>query len=271
MRIHRRAPGRPRLALLLAPVALVALLLAGCLPPPPPPPPAPVVPAGETSIMGPSRLTADQLVAYYRSHVSPSNTYRATGATLEQLAALFVTEGNRYNVRGDVAFAQSILETGWFHFPDGGIVRPDNNNFAGIGACDTCGNGYQFSSAQAGVRAQIQLLRNYADAASRTTTIPDAPVPELWGLDPANAAYNFDHYFAKGRAPAWEDLGNGNWAMSPDYSTIILQIYDAMLTSSGVSGAGVSSADVGATGVDGEIVLPQVHHVDVGADMPRPR
>ncbi len=207
MRIHRPARGRSRLALLLAPVALAAVLLAGCLPPAPPPPPAPVVPVGAESIMGQSRLTAEQLVAYYRNRVSPSNTYRATGATIEQLAALFVTEGNRYNVRGDIAFAQSIVETAWFNFPDNGMVRTYNNNFAGIGACDSCGNGFQFSSALAGVRAQIQLLRNYADAASRTTTIPDAPVPELWGMDPANAVYNFDHYFAKGARPGVERPG----------------------------------------------------------------
>ena len=30
----------------------------------------------------------------------------------------------------------------WFNFPDYGIVKPGNNNFAGIGACDSCGNGY---------------------------------------------------------------------------------------------------------------------------------
>ena len=80
---------------------------------------------------------------------------------------MFVDEGNRYLVRGDIAFAQSIVETGWFNFPDYGIVKPQNNNFAGIGACDSCGNGFQFGSALSGVRAQIQLLRNYADINSR--------------------------------------------------------------------------------------------------------
>ena len=130
---------------------------------------------------------------------------------------MFVTEGNRYNVRGDIAFAQSIVETAWFNYPDYGQVRPIDNNFSGIGACDSCGNGFQFSEPLDGVRAQMQLLRNYADSSSRVTNIPDPPVPELWGSNPATAAYNFDHYFPKGDAPLWNNMGNGNWATAPNY------------------------------------------------------
>ena len=149
---------------------------------------------------------------------------------------MFVDEGNRYLVRGDVAFAQSIVETGWFNFPDSGIVKPQNNNFGGIGACDTCGNGNQFASALSGVRAQIQLLRNYADVNSRASTLPDPPVPELWGSTPATAASNFDHFFAKGHAPLWNSMGNGNWAGAPDYAPVVLRIYNDMLISSGQPG-----------------------------------
>ena len=178
--------------------------------------------------MGQSRLTADQLVAFYQNRSGLA--YRATGATLQQLAQMFVTEGNRYNVRGDIAFAQSIVETAWFNYPDNGLVRPYNNNFAGIGACDTCGNGFQFSSALSGVRAQLQLLRNYADSTSLTSSIPDPPVPELWGSTPETAAYNFDHYFAKGRAPLWNNMGNGNWATDPTYASKVLVIYFDMIT-----------------------------------------
>ena len=35
-------------------------------------------------------------------------------------------------MRGDVAFAQSLHETGFFKY--GGIVLPTQNNYAGIGA-----------------------------------------------------------------------------------------------------------------------------------------
>src|SRR5438093_1461118 len=103
MRTRRRF--RP--ALLLAPVLLVAIALSGCLPPPPPPPPPPSDGSPGSAgvpIMGQSRLTADQLVAYFQKRDPGSLPYRAGGATLQQLASMFVTEGNRYNVRGDIAF-----------------------------------------------------------------------------------------------------------------------------------------------------------------------
>jgi len=224
---------RRRARLLAIPLLALLVALAGCVPPAPPPSDGSPGSAG-VPVMGQSRLTADQLVAFYQSHTSLP--YRASGATLQQLAAMYVTEGNRYNVRGDIAFAQSIVETAWFNFPDYGQVKYYNNNFAGIGACDSCGNGFQFSSALSGVRAQLQLLRNYADINSRTTNIPDPPIPELWGSTPSTAAYNFDHYFAKGDAPLWNDMGNGNWATAPNYATVILGVYNQMLTSSGQAG-----------------------------------
>jgi hypothetical protein len=215
----------------LTAIALVAVLaLAGCTLPSDGTPGSSGVP-----MLGQSQLSGAQLAAYYRARMPASMPYRATGATIDELAAMFVEEGNRYNLRGDIAFAQSIVETGWFNFPDYGIVRPWNNNFAGIGACNSCGNGYQFPSARLGVRAQIQLLRNYADSQSSTANIPDPPVPELWGVNPPTAASNFNHYFHKGRAPLWNDMGNGNWASSPDYAPVILRVYNAMLAWNGQS------------------------------------
>ncbi len=230
--MHRRA------RLVLLPLLVVLLALAGCLPPSPPaPPPSDGSPGSAgVPVMGQSRLTAAQLVAYYQKFDPSTLPYRAGGATLQQLADMFVTEGNRYNVRGDIAFAQSIVETAWFYYPDYGQVHPNDNNFAGIGACDSCGTGFGFASALNGVRSQLQLLRNYADANSRTTNIPDPPVPELWGSNRTTAAYNFDHYFAKGHAPLWNDMGNGNWATAPNYATVVLGVYNKMLTSSGLPG-----------------------------------
>jgi len=178
--------------------------------------------------MGQSRLTADQLVAYYQERSGLA--FRATGATLPELASMFVTEGNRYNVRGDIAFAQSLVETAWFNYPDYGMVRPYNNNFSGIGACDSCGNGFQFSSALAGVRAQLQLLRNYADPTSRAANLANPPSPTIYGNDPVAAANSYDTFFAKGRTPTWNVMGNGNWATDPGYSQKVLTIYFQMVS-----------------------------------------
>ncbi len=227
MRFRTRGARRSTLVGLLLVVALAA---TACVPSDGSPG-SPGVP-----VQGQSTLSAAELVNWFVANDPPSLPYRATGATIQQLAQMFVDEGNRYNVRGDIAFAQSVVETAYFNFPDYGQVRTNNNNFAGIGACDSCGNGFQFSTALAGVRAQMQLLRNYADAASRVTNIPDAPIPELWGSNPATASYNFDHYFAKGWAPLWNNMGNGNWATAPDYATVVLRVYNQMLTFNGRAG-----------------------------------
>ncbi len=48
-----------------------------------------------------------------------------------------------------------------------------DNNFAGIGACDSCAGGDRFANAREGVRAQIQLLRFYADPTAAAN--PQAP------------------------------------------------------------------------------------------------
>jgi hypothetical protein len=215
----------------LALVGLLLVALAGCIQPPSDgAPESPGVP-----VLGTSRLTAPQLVAYYNSRGHPA--YRAQDVTIEDLAQMFVDEGDRYHVRGDIAFAQSIIETGWFNYPDcdGCLLHPDSHNYAGIGACDTCGNGHGFSTPLAGVRAQMQLLRNMADAGSRTGTIPDPPVAELWGLDPAAATASFNHYFFKGRAPLWNDMP-GVWASSPAYATTVLGVYNDMLSFGGLLG-----------------------------------
>ena len=206
----------------LAALLVLAFVLAGCASDGSPG-------SAGVPMMGTSRLSPAELVSWYRANAPSTLPYRASNASIEELAELYVTEGNRYNVRGDIAFAQSIVETAWFNFPDYGQVKPWNNNFSGIGACDSCGNGFQFSTPLAGVRAQIQLLRNYADLGSRITNIPDPPVPELWGSNPSTAAYNFDNYFAKGWAPTWSDMGHGNWATDPNYSGKVIGIYRSMV------------------------------------------
>ena len=210
---------------------MLLLALAGCVPSPSDGSPG----SAGVPVIGLSRLSADQLVAFYNSRAH--GPFRAQDVTLQELAQMFVDEGNRYQVRGDIAFAQSIVETGWFNYPDcdGCLLHPDSHNYAGIGACPTCGNGYGFSTPLAGVRAQIQLLRNMADATSRASTIPDPPVPELWGLDPATAIARFDTYSFKGRAPLWNDM-SGVWATSPSYASTVLGVYNQMLTFSGLPG-----------------------------------
>ena len=85
--------------------------------------------------MGRASIDAARLVRWFHGRQpQPAGTYNAT-VPVETLTQLFVEEGAAEGVKGDVAFVQSIVETGWYRF--GGSVPSWNNNFAGIGATDS--------------------------------------------------------------------------------------------------------------------------------------
>lgn len=113
----------------------------------------------KTAIMGKAQATAQQMALFCRSK---NSTLQLTSCSLEQLAEMFIEEGEAEGVRGDVAFAQSLHETGYFKF--GGIVLPTQNNYAGIGALNgnATGQAASFPDPRTGVRAQIQHLKAYA-------------------------------------------------------------------------------------------------------------
>lgn len=182
--------------------------------------------------MGASRLTPQQLAAWFsRRTPRPPGSYAAT-APLETLTWLFIEEGAAERVAGDVAFVQSVLETGWFRFT--GNVPASSNNFAGIGAVGPVSARAHFPDPRTGVRAQIQHLRAYADPTAATCSVP--PLHYLCA-DP-----RFDLVLPKGRAPVWNQMGNGNWAADPGYGTRILSLYAEALAFSGVAPAGVAVA-----------------------------
>jgi hypothetical protein len=166
-----------------------------------------------TPIMSRSILSPSEIVSWFEG------THRKARITVSmlELAQDYVDEGTAIGVRGDIAFAQSILETGSFYFPDGGQLTPQDNNFAGINACDSCPHGSPFPDARTGVRAQLQLLRVYADPNFSSAKLPSPPV--LSGLD---------SHFLKGRVPTWNGLTH-TWATADAYGDRILQIYEQML------------------------------------------
>jgi len=167
-----------------------------------------------TPIMGAARLTGTDIARWFRSQRREARTT----VPIEELADIYIAEGDAAGVRGDIAFAQSVLETGSFFFPDRGQVRPADNNFAGIGACDSCSTGRGYPDARTGVRAQIQLLRAYADASVTATNLGYPPV------DP-----KLPSFFLKGRAPTWSGL-TGTWATSTTYAPKIFELYFRILS-----------------------------------------
>lgn len=188
------------------------------------PTPNPTPSSDTVAIMGQSRLTAAQIVAWFNGRQPrPSGTYAAT-APVESMAQFFVEEGAAEGVTGDVAFMQSVLETGWFRF--GGSVPASFNNFAGIGATDTNPSPARFPDARTGIRAQIQHLRAYADPTAATCTVPPLRNP---CVDP-----RFHLVTPKGKAPTWNQMGNGNWATASHYASSILSLFNEALAFHGL-------------------------------------
>ena len=146
----------------------------------------------KTPIIGASVLTAEQLETFLLRH-NPSP--KISCSPLE-LCRLFIEEGAVLNIRGDIAFCQSMHETGWLRY--GGDVSAEQNNYAGIGAVGGGAKGAWFDSPRIGVRAVIHHLYAYAT---------DKPLPD--GVECASPRFNL---VRRGTAPAWEDLG-GKWAV----------------------------------------------------------
>lgn len=186
--------------------------------------PTPVAqPAGAVPVMGRTRVPASAIAAWVNSRTPrPPGNYAAT-VPLEALARIYIDEGEAEGVTGDVAFVQSVVETGWFRFS--GSIPASYNNFAGIGATDTNPAPAVFADARTGVRAQIQHLRAYADPSATSCTVP--PLHNAC-VDP-----RFNLVLPKGRAPTWNEFGNGNWASSPTYSSSILALFTELLAFAG--------------------------------------
>ncbi len=145
----------------------------------------------KTEIMGTAVATAAQMALFCRSKNAEP---QLPACSLEQLAVMFLEEGAAEGVRGDVAFAQSLHETGFFKYT--GIVTPTQNNYAGIGALNNNkrGEAATFPDPRTGVRAQIQHLKAYAS----TEALVNACVDPRFSL------------VARGSAPFVEWLGAGD-------------------------------------------------------------
>ena len=201
MRFHR---------FLLLPILLALAASVACAPVKDPA-------AGAVPVMGQSDLTAEQMAGYFWAHQPPGSP--CLTVSVEELTAYFAWHGNAENVRGDIAFAQSIVETGWFRY--GGSVQCEQNNYGGF-------LGKSFPDGETGVRAQIQHLRAYADPSATSCSQPPLATP---CADPVFSAVN-----PKGKAPNWNDMGNGNWAAAPDYAGKVLAVYNAMRADAGLPG-----------------------------------
>ena len=168
---------------------------------------------GYTSITGTAKATVGQLCAYIKAK-NPN-----VPKSVLDMASLYLSEGAAEGIRGDVAFAQSCLETGNFTFA-GSAVTLDQNNFCGMGVTANGMKGNSFPTAQMGIRAQIQHLKAYANTEPLKGECAD---PRF-------------QYVTRGCAEYVEWLGqkenpNGKgWATGAGYGEKILSILKAILS-----------------------------------------
>lgn len=115
------------------------------------------------TIMGESSASAKQMVAYFTGMDAkyPESVYESKGApTIDAFAQIVVEEAQAEGVKAEIVFCQAMKETGWLRF--GGSVKPDQCNFAGLGATGGSVSGAIFPDVRTGVRAQVQHLKAYA-------------------------------------------------------------------------------------------------------------
>ena len=179
------------------------------------------------AIMGSSDVTVNQMAAYYKKNnltydkytgsLSEYNGILAKGgaANIEIYCTIFKQEAEVEGVRVEVAFTQAMLETGFLKF--GGDVKPDQYNFAGMGATGGI-SGEKFSDVREGIRAQIQHLKCYASDAA----LNNACVDPRWGTWLRNKAL-YVQWLSKANNP----YGIG-WATDAEYSEKILSMIKSL-------------------------------------------
>ena len=165
--------------------------------------------AASLTILGPCSLTANQLQAWLSANGKSASS--SLSCTIGQVAAYYLSEGATQGVRGDVAFCQAALETGWFASPAAGPLLA-KNNFAGIAVPSAFSAGDGWPTPLLGVRAHIQLLAKVVGGNSTPLAVAD--VSPSWGGKPASV---------------WAGL-NDNWAVpGTTYGQEIVSIFNGIL------------------------------------------
>ena len=167
---------------------------------------------GYTKIMGNAVAAAEQMKAYLKAK-NPD----AAQSVLDMIP-LYLSEGKAEGMRGDIAFAQSCLETGNFTF-SGSVVTLSQNNFCGMGVTANGMKGNSFGTPQLGIRAQVQHLKAYAS----TDALKNACIDPRF------------RYVTRGCAEYVEWLGQKEnpqgkgWAAGEKYGEKILSILRAVM------------------------------------------
>lgn len=176
--------------------------------------------SGYTKIVGTAKATPKQMIAYIKKK-NPN-----VAQSVIEMIPFYISEGKTEGIRGDIAFAQSCIETGNYTFPKSTCaVSIDQNNFCMMGVTGTFEKGNSFATPQLGIRAQIQHLKAYSSK------------------DPLNGKCvdpRFN-YVTRGCAPYVEWLGmkenpeGKGWASAKNYGSKILRVLNDVLKTDGGS------------------------------------
>lgn len=175
---------------------------------------------GQYPIMGESAVTVQEMVDYFNASgkAYPSEQLSRGGAdSIETFCQMYYDEASAEGVRPEVAFAQTMKETGFLQY--GGDASIEQFNFAGIGTTGGGVPGNSYPDVQTGIRAQIQHLKAYA------TTDPLAQ-------ECVDDRYE---YVKKGAAPYVEWLGQQEnpeglgWATGDNYGYDIVNMIKDMM------------------------------------------
>ena len=168
--------------------------------------------------MGDTNTTLNQMVAYYKSNATYPSFYANSDApTIEAFCQMYIDECKAEGVRADIAFCQSMKETGFLKY--GGQVSIEQYNFAGLGATDDGAAGASFTNVRTGIRAHIQHLKAYASTAALNNECVD---PRFSLISRGSAQYV--EWLGINENPK----GKG-WATSKNYGYSIMNDYVAKL------------------------------------------
>lgn len=174
-----------------------------------------VIAPGQYPIMGKSAVTVGQMVEYFNANGAPypvESLAKGGADSIQTFCQMYYDEAVAEGVRPEVAFVQTMKETGWLQY--GGDSSIEQFNFAGLGTTGGGVPGNSFPDVRTGIRAQIQHLKAYATA----DALSQACVDDRY------------EYVTKGSAPYVEWLGQKEnpeghgWATAVNYGHSIVDM-----------------------------------------------
>ncbi len=155
-------------------------------------------------IMGTGKSSLPMLVEFLET-----NNSKISKTEAQKIANIYIQESNKEGVNYDVAFSQMCLETGFLRY--GGDVRPQQNNFCGLGVTNKGLRGLSFPSVRIGIRAHIQHLKAYASTARLKNPVVDTRL----------------RFVKRGTIKTIDGL-NGKWASDKHYSRKIRSLMNRL-------------------------------------------